>query len=111
MDVGSGSGLPSLAVRCLGARVHSFSYDTPSVACTAELKRRYFRDDSEWCVEKGSILGKEYVDRLSEFDVVYSWGVLHLTGDFWGGLGCNQFVFTHNNSEDIHTDQETYLSP
>jgi len=29
----------------LGARVHSFDYDPQSVACTAELKRRYFEGD------------------------------------------------------------------
>ena len=86
IDVGSGSGLFSLAARRLGARVHSFDYDSQSVACTAELKRRYFQDDSEWFVEEGSILDREYIDRLSEFYVVYSWGVLHHTGDMWQAL-------------------------
>ena len=43
LDVGSGSGLFSLAAMRLGAaRVHSFDYDAQSVACTRELKRRYF---------------------------------------------------------------------
>lgn len=41
LDVGSGSGLFSLAARRLGAKVHSFDYDPKSVACTNELKRRY----------------------------------------------------------------------
>ena len=45
LDIGSGSGLFSLAARRLGARVHSFDYDPQSVACTAELKRRYFEGD------------------------------------------------------------------
>src|SRR5882724_6483219 len=44
LDIGSGSGLFSLAARRLGARVHSFDYDTNSVACTAELRRRHFHD-------------------------------------------------------------------
>jgi 2-polyprenyl-6-hydroxyphenyl methylase/3-demethylubiquinone-9 3-methyltransferase len=43
LDVGSGSGLFSLAARQLGATVHSFDYDPQSVACTQELKRWYFR--------------------------------------------------------------------
>ncbi|NEQ28445.1 MAG: class I SAM-dependent methyltransferase, partial [Microcoleus sp. SIO2G3] len=39
LDIGSGSGLFSLAARRLGATVHSFDYDPQSVACTQELKR------------------------------------------------------------------------
>src|SRR5215831_10451727 len=50
LDVGSGSGLFSLAARRLGARVRSFDYDGDSVACTAELRRRYFPDDPLWIV-------------------------------------------------------------
>src|SRR3954463_14781813 len=42
LDVGSGSGLFSLVARRIGAKVHSFDYDPQSVACTIELKRRYF---------------------------------------------------------------------
>ncbi len=42
LDVGSGSGLFSLAAMRLGAdRVHSFDYDPQSVGCTKELKRRF----------------------------------------------------------------------
>ena len=37
LDMGSGSGLFSLAARRLGARVHSFDYDPQSVACTRQL--------------------------------------------------------------------------
>src|SRR5229473_5138938 len=51
LDVGSGSGLFSLAAMRLGAtRVHSFDYDSESVACTAELKRRYFQSAEHWTV-------------------------------------------------------------
>ena len=34
LDIGSGSGLFSLAARKLGAKVHSFDFDPNSVACT-----------------------------------------------------------------------------
>lgn len=80
LDIGSGSGLFSLAARRLGARVHSFDYDRQSVACTAELKRRYQLNDVEWTIEEGSVLDKAYMQSLGSFDVVYSWGVLHHTG-------------------------------
>jgi 2-polyprenyl-6-hydroxyphenyl methylase/3-demethylubiquinone-9 3-methyltransferase len=86
LDVGSGSGLFSLAARLLGAKVHSFDYDPQSVACTAELKQRYFAGDDDWLVEPGSVLDRQYLSRLGQFDVVYSWGVLHHTGHMWEAL-------------------------
>jgi 2-polyprenyl-3-methyl-5-hydroxy-6-metoxy-1,4-benzoquinol methylase len=86
LDVGSGSGLFSLAARRLGARVHSFDFDTNSVACTKELHQRYFPDDAEWRVEQASVLDLAYLKTLGEFDVVYSWGVLHHTGQMWKAL-------------------------
>ena len=86
LDMGSGSGLFSLAARRLGAKVWSFDYDPESVACTADLKRRYFPDDHDWTAERGSALDQAYVTSLGTFDVVYSWGVLHHTGRMWDAL-------------------------
>jgi 2-polyprenyl-3-methyl-5-hydroxy-6-metoxy-1,4-benzoquinol methylase len=86
LDIGSGSGLSSLAARRLGARVHSFDYDPQSVACTTELRRRYFPADEQWTVERGSALDADYLRSLGRFDVVYSWGVLHHTGQMWHAL-------------------------
>ncbi len=86
VDVGSGSGLFSLAARRLGARIHSFDYDPHSVACTQELRRRFFPADESWNIEEGSALDVEYLQKLGQFDVVYSWGVLHHTGSMWAAL-------------------------
>lgn len=83
LDIGSGSGIHSLAARRLGASVRSFDYDPLSVQCTTEARRRYFPDDPSWQIEQGSILDRSYVRSLGEHDVVYSWGVLHHTGALW----------------------------
>ena len=81
IDVGCGSGLSSLVARQLGAKVFSFDYDPESVNCTLGLKNRYFSDDESWQIESGSALDETYISSLGSFDIVYSWGVLHHTGD------------------------------
>jgi 2-polyprenyl-6-hydroxyphenyl methylase/3-demethylubiquinone-9 3-methyltransferase len=83
LDIGSGSGLFSLAAHRMGAKVHSFDYDPRSVACTLELKRRFFPDHRSWTIEQGSVLDTAYLSGLGTWDIVYSWGVLHHTGNLW----------------------------
>ena len=86
LDIGCGSGVFSLAAHELGARVHSFDYDPYSVGCAAQLRTRAGASEDAWRVEEGSALDAEYVRSLGEFDIVYSWGVLHHTGEMWRAL-------------------------
>ena len=83
IDIGSGSGIHSFAFIHLGARrVHSFDFDQFSVEATKRLWSAR-GEPGHWAVEHGSVLDKEYLDSLGQFDIVYSWGVLHHTGEIW----------------------------
>jgi 2-polyprenyl-3-methyl-5-hydroxy-6-metoxy-1,4-benzoquinol methylase len=86
LDIGSGSGLSSLVARTAGANVYSFDYDIDSVDCTKHLKHTYFSDDSKWKIKQGSALDAKFLESLGKFDIVYSWGVLHHTGDMFNAL-------------------------
>lgn len=86
LDAGCGSGLFSLAALRLGAeRVYSFDVDASSVACARELRRR-FANEGQWEITIGDVLSESFLGRLGTWDLVYSWGVLHHTGDMWRAL-------------------------
>jgi 2-polyprenyl-3-methyl-5-hydroxy-6-metoxy-1,4-benzoquinol methylase len=86
LDVGSGSGLFSLAARRLGAKVFSFDYDPQSVACAIHLRNTFSPGDPDWRIEPGSALDQTFLRALGTFDVVYAWGALHHTGAMWQAL-------------------------
>lgn len=86
LDIGSGSGLHSLAMLRAGAeRVISFDYDPNSVAATEAL-RSMAGSPGNWDVCRGSVLDADFMNALPRADLVYSWGVLHHTGSQWTAL-------------------------
>lgn len=86
VDIGCGSGLFSYAAYQLGAsRVVSVDVDEFSVACVTSLREREHNPDN-WEIRTGSALDERFMHTLGQFDVVYSWGVLHHTGDMYRAL-------------------------
>lgn len=107
LDIGSGSGLFSLAAVRLGAKVHSLDFDKNSVACAQYLKDNYYPESEQWTIEAGSVLDGSYIRSLGKYDLVYSWGVLHHTGDMKLALE-NAGVAVANNGKlaiAIYNDQ------
>jgi 2-polyprenyl-3-methyl-5-hydroxy-6-metoxy-1,4-benzoquinol methylase len=86
VDIGSGSGLFSLAAHRLGADVTSFDNDPSSVGCTSHVRDTFAGHSTRWRILHGSVLDGEFLERLGKFDVVYSWGVLHHTGNMWQAI-------------------------
>ncbi len=86
IDIGSGSGLSSLAAHRLGADVTSFDYDPSSVGCTLEMRDRFAKESDRWRILHGSALDAAFIATLGTYDIVYSWGVLHHTGQMWNAI-------------------------
>jgi 2-polyprenyl-6-hydroxyphenyl methylase/3-demethylubiquinone-9 3-methyltransferase len=85
LDIGCGSGIHSLAALRLGADfVHGVDIDPDSVATTADLLSEQW-NCGNYKVEKQNIFELQPTD-IGMFDVVYSWGVLHHTGDMWTAI-------------------------
>lgn len=85
LDIGSGSGLFSAAALRLGAaRVHAIDIDEHSVETTRRVLTM-LAPEADWRAEQRSVFDLS-PDEIGRFDSVYSWGVLHHTGDMWRAL-------------------------
>lgn len=86
LDIGCGSGLFSLAAFRLGAEnIVSFDVDPFSVECCMYLRANANRPEN-WNILNGSVLDEQFLAGMGEFDIVYSWGVLHHTGRMWDAI-------------------------
>ncbi|MDA3967552.1 MULTISPECIES: class I SAM-dependent methyltransferase [Helicobacter] len=88
LDIGCGSGIFSIAALNLGCkRVISIDVDNNSIEATQMAKDKFKPKNTEnWEIFLGSILDSNLVDRLkkeltNESVILYSWGVLHHTGN------------------------------
>jgi 2-polyprenyl-6-hydroxyphenyl methylase/3-demethylubiquinone-9 3-methyltransferase len=82
LDIGCGSGLFSIAAARSGARsVTGIDADPVSVQVSRENAAHWLPAASPVLFELVSVLDQAQMMELGQFDVVYSWGVLHHTGD------------------------------
>ncbi|MGH8278469.1 MAG: class I SAM-dependent methyltransferase [Gammaproteobacteria bacterium] len=87
LDIGSGSGLHSLAALKLGAaEVLAVDIDVDSIATTKAVLARY-APGANYTVREADVFDMDATHE-GGFDVVYSWGVLHHTGDLHRALRC-----------------------
>jgi 2-polyprenyl-6-hydroxyphenyl methylase/3-demethylubiquinone-9 3-methyltransferase len=80
LDIGCGSGLHALAALRLGAEgLLAIDFDPDSVATTRKVLERFWGKPNQ-SVRRLSVFDLDK-EGIGNFDIVYSWGVLHHTGD------------------------------
>jgi 2-polyprenyl-3-methyl-5-hydroxy-6-metoxy-1,4-benzoquinol methylase len=85
LDIGCGSGIFSIAASLLGAKkVIGLDISKESVAASRANKDK-FAPQNDITFFHTSIFDDE-VSKLGVFDIVYSWGVLHHTGNMDGAI-------------------------
>ncbi|MGL5167211.1 MAG: class I SAM-dependent methyltransferase [Afipia sp.] len=110
LDIGCGSGLHALAAARLGvARVVGVDIDPNSVATARRILAE--RDPSRpWQIENISVFDLT-PEHFGTFDIVYSWGVLHHTGDMWQAVSKAAELVAPGGLLALAFYRETYLDP
>jgi len=81
LDIGCGSGLFSIAAVRMGATVLGIDLDPISIETSQQNAQNWLKDPSKVSFQAASVLDSAQLDKLDYFDIVYSWGVLHHTGN------------------------------
>jgi 2-polyprenyl-6-hydroxyphenyl methylase/3-demethylubiquinone-9 3-methyltransferase len=85
LDIGCGSGIHALAALRSGAEfLYAVDIDPDSVATTKSLLKSRWPLDN-YRVEESNVFTLQPGD-FPRVDIVYSWGVLHHTGDMWAAI-------------------------
>jgi SAM-dependent methyltransferase len=85
LDIGCGSGLHALAAARFGAgEIVAVDIDPNSVATAQAVLQRHAPASAIWSAKEASAFD---LGHLPTFDIVYSWGVLHHTGDMMQAIG------------------------
>ena len=96
LDIGCGSGIFAISASLAGARkVVGIDISKESVSASISNKKRFAGQNAIDFFHK-SIFDND-ISQLGQFDIVYSWGVLHHTGDMWRAIDIAS-LFVSSNS-------------
>lgn len=110
LDIGCGSGLHALAASRLGvSRIVGVDID-PNSTATARKILAERNPSTPWQIENISVFDLT-PDHFGTFDIVYSWGVLHHTGDLWQAVSKAAALVAPNGLLAVAFYRETYLDP
>lgn len=115
LDIGCGSGLFSIAASALGARkVVGFDVDTEAVETSKKLIEKISQWDGD--IKKDAIEFKvESILRenpdLKRYDIIYSWGVLHHTGDMYRAFDIVKNLVTEKGTLVLAIYNKHFTSP
>ena len=115
LDVGCGSGLFSIAASDLGARnVLGFDFDPQCIATSKTLLDKFSQSDHNLKKDTvefrtGSILDEN--TSLDKYDIVYSWGVLHHTGDMYKAFDAVKNLVAENGTLVIAIYNKHFTAP
>lgn len=110
LDIGCGSGLHALAASRLGvSRIVGVDIDPNSTATARKILAE--RDPSTpWQIENISVFDLTPA-HFGMFNIVYSWGVLHHTGDMWQAVSKAAALVAPGGLLVVAFYRETYLDP
>jgi SAM-dependent methyltransferase len=110
LDIGCGSGLHALAAAQLGvSRILAVDIDADSVATTTTLLSRQ-NIQVPWQAEHRSVFDLRAA-RDGVFDIVYSWGVLHHTGNMWEAVNKAASMVAPNGLLALALYRKTHMDP
>ena len=110
LDIGCGSGLHALAAARLGvSRIMAVDIDPDSVAtCSGLLSSKNIV--VPWHANTMSVFDLDPTHQ-GTFDIVYSWGVLHHTGNMWEAISKAASMVAPNGLFAIALYRKTYMDP
>jgi 2-polyprenyl-6-hydroxyphenyl methylase/3-demethylubiquinone-9 3-methyltransferase len=90
LDIGCGSGLHAISAAILQANpVYAVDIDADCIETTRQTAQRFLSQQgisTDLHIQKISILDPAAVSHLPQSDIVYSWGVLHHTGQMYRAI-------------------------